>query len=131
MFLKSNGEQTEQAQRENAWAKILTAVDVMTRSPFAAALLRETPPDFVVVAAVSWLDGLGHVKIRLVSDGEPALVSLLEKCRARRASPTLLQTTPKASGASIGNLGNMQKRLQGQLRMMRSGKKCNLCYTTQ
>eukprot|EP00975_Prorocentrum_lima_P054483 11424335-Prorocentrum_lima.AAC.1 len=79
MFLKSDGTRQEEASEANAWAKTLTGVDLTTRAPFIAALEAETPAEFVVTAVVKWLDSLGHLKLRLASDGEPSLVALLNK----------------------------------------------------
>ena len=121
MYLKSNGAMTTHEDEANIWAKTLTGVDLTTKTPYCAALTAEISEDYVVASIVTWIDGLGHVgKIKIVSDGEPQLVALMTKVKAKRTTETLCLTTPVASGASIGTLASMQDKLAGQARTLKS-----------
>eukprot|EP00969_Alexandrium_andersonii_P322882 14266963-Alexandrium_andersonii.AAC.1 len=59
----------------------------------------------------------------LKCDGEPAILELAKLIRDERTKnglKTILEQTPRYSGASLGSMGNAQRQLQGQIRTLRA-----------
>ena len=66
------------------------------------------------------LDTLGHKKMRLKSDGEPALVSIQEEVKRQRAYETLLENSPVGDSRSNGIAERAVQSVAEQIRVLRA-----------
>ncbi|CAE8609178.1 unnamed protein product [Polarella glacialis] len=57
--------------------------------------------------------------LRMRTDGEPAVVSLVRQVASRRAARTHLETTPVSSSSSLGGAERKIQAIEGQLRTLR------------
>eukprot|EP00971_Amphidinium_carterae_P296040 5880315-Amphidinium_carterae.1 len=92
----------------------LTGLDEQTSHPLCVFLPSKTITFYVVEVVIDFLERLGHQRVMLFSDGEPAMLSLMRNVQEKRgAQKTLIKHTPRYSGQSIGRFAIAQQHLQG------------------
>ena len=67
---------------------------------------------------------LGHMAVRIRSDGDPSITSLAQAVATKRlkqeGQPTTVEQTPRYSSQSLGAVGAAQQILQGQTWTLRA-----------
>ena len=96
--------------------------DKQTTTTFAHICEKKGISDtFVVRELVADIDSLGHTKIILKGDGEPALVQLMNKIKQLRAHPTIVQNPPAYDPQANGAAEKAVQDYMGQLRALKIG----------
>ena len=67
-----------------------------------------------------WLDQLGHEVVRLKGDQEATLQAFIDKICKTRPHRTVPMGSARYSSQSHGNVENMIKQIQGNVRTMKS-----------
>ena len=72
------------------------------------------------------LDRLGYTDVILKSDGEPAIIQLLEELKKRRAHPTIIQHPPAYDPQANGAAENAVQAFMGEVRALKIGLEARL-----
>ena len=110
------------AEEDEATA-VLFAVDRSSTNVFATACSKKGPTDLYAVASfASWIRELGHHRLILQTDGEPALMALSHAVRDRviadgRAQQVTCQVSPVGSHQSNGGAERAVQTVRGIARV--------------
>ena len=75
--------------------------------------------EWTVDRIVEDIDDLGHIDVILKSDGEPSIVQLLKKVKAKRVNNTIIEHPPAYDPQSNGVAERAAKTVQGQARTLK------------
>ena len=119
MYMKSDGSLQDGPQE--AWATTVGVCE-STGTPLAVTVdTKGASNTYMHEATVDWIDRTLRLRrITLHTDGEPAILSLVNFVKLRRKDDTILEQAPRYSSSSSGIVENMIKRIQGQCRARRS-----------
>lgn len=118
MQVKSDESPDDSAQ---PWATALTCVDCDTALPLSLSISTKSPNfEYKAKSLRSFIKRSLHGTVVLRSDGEPAIVALMEKVKADRLADdkqaTIIEKTLRYSSQSMGHVGQIQGFIQGQIR---------------
>ena len=93
-----------------------------TRMTFCHVCLCKGPTDeWVVDRLQEDIDRLGHTEIILKTDGEPAIVALMDSIKVKRNHPTVPQHPPAYDPQSNGAIEKAVDDVMGQIRALKIG----------
>ena len=108
-------------------ATAIVGKDDKSKIVFAHICLQKGSSDkWVVKKILDDLDRLGYTDMILKSDGEPAILQLLEELKGQRSHPTLLQHPPAYDPQANGAAENAVQAFMGHLRALKIGLEARL-----
>ena len=126
-YVKADG--TFEETTEDPAVVVLTAADRGTGMFTAISLpVKNFEKDYVVKSFKSFVSQLGHIRMTIRSDGEPAILNInhelrdeLNKMRGKNASSVAhSEQAPRYSPQSMGVVGSAQRTLRGDFLTLRS-----------
>ena len=109
-------------QEENIDDKATTLIckDEKTKMRFAHVCENKGASDeWVMQKLLEDMERLGHTEVIIKSDGEPALVQVMEKLKERRSHPTIVQHPPAYDPQAHGAAEQTVQDFMGQVRAMK------------
>ena len=101
---------------------VLAIFDNRTKAVMALMTHSKGPVEWVMNAAVKFIDELGYGKIAISikCDGEPAIMAVRDAISKKRAAPTIPLDAPVREAQSNGGMERAVKTIQGQYRTLLS-----------
>ena len=119
-------------ESEYADVPALVCIDTSTGATFATQCMQKGDCPYTIQALASWILELGHPKLALRSDGEPAITLLCEKVKARVLAKRegdidalMLDISPRDSHQSNGAAERAIQTTRGLMRTLISHLKRN------
>ena len=116
-----------QEEKEDDKATLIIARDRETLQTFAQLCrCKGASDDWVVDKLVEDIASLGHTKVIVKTDGEPALVNVYESIKEKRNHPTLPKHPPAYDPQSNGAIEKAVDDVMGQIRALKIGLESRL-----
>jgi hypothetical protein len=109
----------ESGETIDEFGTTLVVVDVDTMFPKAIPCESKAAVDYTVATVSKFIDSFFHSKVKLRTDGEPAMVALANKIKAEKPDRVVLEQTPKHSSAS-NPAERVIKDVEAMIRVMRT-----------
>ena len=128
-YMKSDA--VPQDTAEGAWATTLIGVDQQTQRTLAVTMDDKGASNtYAHDCVVHWIDAILMLRqVRVRTDNEPAIKSLVAYVQMKRDHDTIAEPTPRYSSGSNGVCDVGMQILQGQMRTLRSQLEADYAVT--